>query len=128
MDLYGLYSKKKDCLMGFSVSANEGDMCEPVTFTLSSFSTFDYLWVTPSKGIAEKVANSEPTDWYNASHETPDWDDYVYGTLEVVCLNEWEKDKGAAGGPEPNTVSENDICELCGRHIHVKENINDTTD
>lgn len=92
MKLYGLYSRKKDCLMGFSVSANEGDMCEPVTFTLSSFSTFDTLWATPSEEIAERIVSNEPTAWYNASHETPDWDEHRYGKLEVVCLNDWKEE------------------------------------
>lgn len=79
--------------MGFSVSANEGDMCDPVTFTLSSYSTFDSLWATPDKTIAEKAANSGPTEWYNAEHSTPDWSEEYYGKLEVVDLNGWEEGK-----------------------------------
>lgn len=92
MKLYGLYSEKKECLLGFNSRSNsDGDFCVGVAFELSCYFGGDNLWVTPKKEIAEKVAKS-PTEWFNADYESPEWDKSCLGKLKVVCLNDYEGD------------------------------------
>lgn len=91
MKLYGLKSKKKNCLLGFQSTSNSGgDFCVGVQFELTPFYG-DGLWVVTKKETAENVATSSPPGWFNASHDTPEWDKNYLGELEVVCLNDYEE-------------------------------------
>jgi hypothetical protein len=93
MKLYGLYSKKKECLLGFTTTSNsDGDFCVGVAFELSCYHGGDNLWTTPKKETAEDVAKSS-TEWYNAGYESPEWNKNYLGKLEVVCLNDYEESK-----------------------------------
>jgi len=89
MKLYGLKSNKQNCLMSFTTSSNDGDFCNDIEYSLSNYhSSWDNLWVTADKKIADTIACVGPTAWYNASHRSPNWDKDYYSDLEVVCLNE----------------------------------------
>ena len=87
--MYGLYSKKQKCLMAFSTSANHGEFCNEVEYSLNSFfDGIDNLWITHRREIAEKICEDGPTKWYNASYTHPIWADDYYGQLVVVNFNE----------------------------------------
>lgn len=90
MILYGLYSKKQDCLMSFDASSNsDGGFCVDVAFSLNSYNKSDtFLWTTTNIKTAEEVVKSSAA-WYNASYETPEWNEDYYGELEVAILNDW---------------------------------------
>lgn len=94
MVLYGLYSDKQKCLMGFSVSSNnEEDFCGDVTYTLDSYKTCeDSLWVTEYKETADAVVN-RPAEWYNANYYYPEYNVEYYGKLRVVNLNKYKEIK-----------------------------------
>lgn len=90
MKLYGLYSDKMKCLMGFSVSSNnEEDFCGDVIYSLVRYRTSrDSLWVTEHREIANEVARI-PTEWYNADYNHPEYNVEYYGMLRVVNLNDY---------------------------------------
>ena len=93
MKLYGLYSKKQKCLMGFSYSSNaDKELCNDCEVSLNSYYDHDTLWVTPIKEAAETAANTNgETSWYNSDFFKPMWDSKYYGKLEVVCLNDFNE-------------------------------------
>lgn len=89
MILYGLYSDKQKCLMGFSVSStNEEDFCGDVVYTLSKYHKSN-LWATEYKDVAQDVARIS-TEWYNADYSNPEYNVEFYGKLKVVNLNEFD--------------------------------------
>lgn len=86
MEIYGLYSDTKRCLMAFSTSCKS---CNDVEVRLSSWHRGANLWTTPDLNEAKRACAQGPTEWYNASLETPNWDRGYYGNLHVVCLNSY---------------------------------------
>lgn len=86
MKLYGLYSDKQKCLMGFFVKPNyNGGFYGNVTYSLTSYGR-DNLWVTEFKDVAEAV-NGGPTEWYKVSYNHPEYNVEYYGKLKVVDMN-----------------------------------------
>jgi hypothetical protein len=88
MELYGLYSDKQKCLMSFSTSANcDGEFCNDVEVSLSKWFSGCDLWTSPNRKEAERICEIGPTEWYNASLDTPNWNSEYYGGLRVEALS-----------------------------------------
>lgn len=65
---YGIREKSSGSLYGVDTSANNGDFCESVEYSLSSSS--DNIWLMDSYNEVEKVIKN-PSKWYNASYYSP---------------------------------------------------------
>jgi hypothetical protein len=88
MKFYGLYSKKRNTLLGASFDYHDefGVLVE-----LTSYGGYgDVLWNTVDKRIADRVTENTVPAWYNGSWTTPTYDETYYGELTVVNLNEFE--------------------------------------
>lgn len=80
---YGLREKSTGKILGFHESSNEGrDFCNNTKVELNNHS--DKMWLVDSDINAEYVRNF-PTEWYNASHETPKHS-FEADELEVVKI------------------------------------------
>ena len=80
---YGLLLKKKNKILGFYQTSNEGSQfCNDNTTYLSEHE--DNIWSVDDPVIAEYVRNFS-TEWYNADFETPKHD-FKSNKLQVVKI------------------------------------------
>lgn len=68
---YGLWHKKKNCLLTYRIESNEGrDFCGSHTYHLELPYEKEEPWLVNTDYNAEYVRNFS-TMWYNAGHDTP---------------------------------------------------------
>lgn len=81
---YGIREKSSNSfsLYGVDTSANNGDFCESVEYSLSSSS--DNIWLMDSYEQVEYVIKN-PSKWYNANYYTPSHD-IIIDEVEIVKI------------------------------------------
>lgn len=79
---YGIREKSSGLIYGVDTSANNGDFCESVEYSLSSSS--DNVWLMDSYGQVDYVIKN-PSKWYNANYYTPSHD-IIIDEVEIVKI------------------------------------------